>query len=190
MWEELGFYEGFALMWKAIYEKQNRADEYVLVPINNNCNWKLSSSLVVRRTILNDCLIWFPSFQWPTHLTPMTQIIRNSFAKFVRDIKSFALRSVFDRVCGTPIDHKSAMGLRMRRFLSPWMIVRKKLWYGKSAMELREQWMAMHSISEASRDWKQSAYISLHGISSVGDNSSSFSSSNVLGTNKCLFQKE
>ncbi|KAG6885145.1 hypothetical protein C0993_005508 [Termitomyces sp. T159_Od127] len=32
MWEELGFYEGFALMWKAIYEKESRADEYVLVP--------------------------------------------------------------------------------------------------------------------------------------------------------------
>ncbi|KAG6817238.1 hypothetical protein H0H87_011295 [Tephrocybe sp. NHM501043] len=27
MWEELGFYEGFALMWKAIYEKQGRGDD-------------------------------------------------------------------------------------------------------------------------------------------------------------------
>ncbi|KAG5341653.1 Oral cancer-overexpressed protein 1 like protein [Termitomyces sp. T112] len=26
-WEELGFYEGFALMWKAIYEKQGRAGD-------------------------------------------------------------------------------------------------------------------------------------------------------------------
>lgn len=29
MWEELGFYEGFALMWKAILTKQNRTDECV-----------------------------------------------------------------------------------------------------------------------------------------------------------------
>jgi hypothetical protein len=27
MWEELGFYEGFALMWQAIYAKQGREDE-------------------------------------------------------------------------------------------------------------------------------------------------------------------
>jgi primary-amine oxidase len=27
MWEELGFYEGFALMWKAICTKQGRNDE-------------------------------------------------------------------------------------------------------------------------------------------------------------------
>jgi len=27
MWEELGFYEGFALMWQAIYIKQGRDDE-------------------------------------------------------------------------------------------------------------------------------------------------------------------
>ncbi|EPQ53080.1 DUF1715-domain-containing protein [Gloeophyllum trabeum ATCC 11539] len=27
MWEELGFYEGFALMWKAIYSKQGRQDD-------------------------------------------------------------------------------------------------------------------------------------------------------------------
>ena len=31
MWEELGFYEGFALMWKAILESQHRShDEYGL----------------------------------------------------------------------------------------------------------------------------------------------------------------
>jgi len=29
MWEELGFYEGFALMWQAIYAKQGRDDEWV-----------------------------------------------------------------------------------------------------------------------------------------------------------------
>lgn len=28
MWEELGFYEGFAIMWKAIYDKRGVADEY------------------------------------------------------------------------------------------------------------------------------------------------------------------
>ncbi|KAF8899408.1 hypothetical protein BD779DRAFT_1391770, partial [Infundibulicybe gibba] len=27
MWEEIGFYEGFALMWKAIFAKQNRLDD-------------------------------------------------------------------------------------------------------------------------------------------------------------------
>ncbi|KAG5642556.1 hypothetical protein DXG03_002569 [Asterophora parasitica] len=27
MWEELGFYEGFALMWLPIYEKQGRGDD-------------------------------------------------------------------------------------------------------------------------------------------------------------------
>jgi len=27
MWEELGFYEGFAMMWQAIYAKQDRNDE-------------------------------------------------------------------------------------------------------------------------------------------------------------------
>ncbi|KAF8079223.1 hypothetical protein FPV67DRAFT_1572414, partial [Lyophyllum atratum] len=27
MWEELGFYEGFALMWMSIYEKQARSDD-------------------------------------------------------------------------------------------------------------------------------------------------------------------
>ncbi|KII94246.1 hypothetical protein PLICRDRAFT_101991 [Plicaturopsis crispa FD-325 SS-3] len=27
MWEELGFYEGFALAWKAIYAKQGRTDD-------------------------------------------------------------------------------------------------------------------------------------------------------------------
>ncbi|RDB19310.1 Oral cancer-overexpressed protein 1 [Hypsizygus marmoreus] len=27
MWEELGFYEGFALMWQSIYEKQARNDD-------------------------------------------------------------------------------------------------------------------------------------------------------------------
>ena len=27
MWEELGFYKGFALMWHAIYMKQERVDE-------------------------------------------------------------------------------------------------------------------------------------------------------------------
>ncbi|KAG6917387.1 hypothetical protein DXG01_002766 [Tephrocybe rancida] len=27
MWEELGFYEGYALMWKAIHEKQGRSDD-------------------------------------------------------------------------------------------------------------------------------------------------------------------
>jgi primary-amine oxidase len=27
MWEELGFYKGFALMWQAIYTKQERVDE-------------------------------------------------------------------------------------------------------------------------------------------------------------------
>lgn len=29
MWEELGFYEGFAKIWQAIYTKQGRTDEYV-----------------------------------------------------------------------------------------------------------------------------------------------------------------
>jgi hypothetical protein len=29
MWEELGFYEGFARMWKVIYAKQGRPDELV-----------------------------------------------------------------------------------------------------------------------------------------------------------------
>ncbi len=29
MWEELGFYEGFALMWKSILEAQGRREEYV-----------------------------------------------------------------------------------------------------------------------------------------------------------------
>ena len=29
MWEELGFYEGFALMWQAVYTHQGRTDEYV-----------------------------------------------------------------------------------------------------------------------------------------------------------------
>ncbi|KAJ6618244.1 hypothetical protein B0H10DRAFT_1647805, partial [Mycena sp. CBHHK59/15] len=28
MWEELGFYEGFALTWKAIYTSQGRDDEF------------------------------------------------------------------------------------------------------------------------------------------------------------------
>lgn len=28
MWEELGFYEGFALMWKVAIENQGRKDEY------------------------------------------------------------------------------------------------------------------------------------------------------------------
>ena len=27
MWEELGFYEGFALMWKTIIEQQSKTDE-------------------------------------------------------------------------------------------------------------------------------------------------------------------
>jgi|SRR5882762_6375201 hypothetical protein len=30
MWEELGFYEGFALMWQAIYVKQGREHECVI----------------------------------------------------------------------------------------------------------------------------------------------------------------
>jgi len=30
MWEELGFYEGFAMMWQAIYLKQNRTDDRAL----------------------------------------------------------------------------------------------------------------------------------------------------------------
>jgi hypothetical protein len=29
IWEELGYYEGFALTWQAIYAKQGRSDEYV-----------------------------------------------------------------------------------------------------------------------------------------------------------------
>ncbi|KAG5639656.1 hypothetical protein H0H81_008817 [Sphagnurus paluster] len=29
IWEELGFYEGFALTWTSIYQKQGRVDEYV-----------------------------------------------------------------------------------------------------------------------------------------------------------------
>jgi primary-amine oxidase len=28
MWEELGFYEGFSLMWKDVYSQQGRNDEY------------------------------------------------------------------------------------------------------------------------------------------------------------------
>ncbi|KAJ7283238.1 hypothetical protein C8J57DRAFT_1291839 [Mycena rebaudengoi] len=30
MWEELAFYEGFALTWQAIYTSQGRQDEFVL----------------------------------------------------------------------------------------------------------------------------------------------------------------
>ena len=29
MWEEIGFYEGFATMWKLIHESQGRKDEWV-----------------------------------------------------------------------------------------------------------------------------------------------------------------
>lgn len=32
MWEELGFYQGFARMWQAIYTKQGRQDECVCPP--------------------------------------------------------------------------------------------------------------------------------------------------------------
>lgn len=35
MWEELGFYKGFARMWQAIYIKQGRGDECVL-PISHS----------------------------------------------------------------------------------------------------------------------------------------------------------
>ena len=28
MWEELGFYEGFALMWRAILQSQRQQDKY------------------------------------------------------------------------------------------------------------------------------------------------------------------
>jgi hypothetical protein len=34
MWEELGFYEGFALMWMEIYVQQGRNDEYALNPLH------------------------------------------------------------------------------------------------------------------------------------------------------------
>jgi hypothetical protein len=29
MWEELGYYKGFALTWRAIHEKQSRQDQFV-----------------------------------------------------------------------------------------------------------------------------------------------------------------
>lgn len=28
MWEEIGFYEGFSIIWRSILEQQNRFDEY------------------------------------------------------------------------------------------------------------------------------------------------------------------
>ena len=29
VWEELGYYEGFALIWRAIHEKKSRQDQFV-----------------------------------------------------------------------------------------------------------------------------------------------------------------
>ena len=42
MWEELGFYEGFALMWQAIYANQGRDNECVFLsrPLIFNCDWR------------------------------------------------------------------------------------------------------------------------------------------------------
>jgi hypothetical protein len=39
MWEELAFYEGFALTWKAIMTKQGRQDEFEYLFLSSTDLW-------------------------------------------------------------------------------------------------------------------------------------------------------
>lgn len=71
MWEELGFYEGFAMMWKAVGESQAAQDECALSPCSTPGDRLSGSSRAAGLRVLtgplqslSDALHW--ALKWPS----------------------------------------------------------------------------------------------------------------------------